>query len=157
MIDLLKQWNDKHDIWSLFSDFIFVFGVLVLDWNPVFLILLFIIDTIVMLVFANILFYKEYFDFVKSIGFLLISFTMTSFLIAIYFIVCDNAEDHNIPSVKSLSEISYILPFILISSGLNHYTTYSNSIQKMKEGTYSSEFIKHVFLRYIFMILLSLL
>lgn len=47
---------------------------------------------------------------------------------------------------------SYILPFILVSSGLNHYSAFSKSLEKLKTGTYKGQFIKHFFLKNLFII-----
>jgi hypothetical protein len=152
MVTLLKTWNDKYDFWSFFSDFIFVFGVFILGWNPVLLILLYIIDLLVMLLFTIILFHIESKDWVKTIGFLFLSFMVVSFSIAFYSIIEGMVESLELEINTDPSQIinSYILPIILVSSGLNHYAAFSESLQKMKEGTYKSTFIKHFFLKYVF-------
>ncbi|PCJ23751.1 MAG: hypothetical protein COA97_11050 [Flavobacteriales bacterium] len=158
MLSLLKTWNNKYDLWSFFSDFIFVFGVLVLGWNPVLLILLYIIDLLVMLLFTIILFHIESKDIVKTIGFLFLSFVVVSCSVAFYIVVQGMVESLELAINTNPSQIinSYVLPIILVSSGLNHYAAFSESLQKRKEGTYKSTFIKHFFLKYVFLMVLIL-
>lgn len=158
MLALLKTWNTKYDLWSFFSDFIFVFGVLVLGWSPVLLILLYIIDTAVMLLFTFILFHKENKDWIKTIGFLIFSPMLLGFMAAFYWTIMQFIEEleleESINADPSQIINSYILPIILVSSGLNHFAAYGESLQKMKDGTYKSTFIKHFFLRYVFIMAL---
>lgn len=160
MLDLLKTWNTKYDLWSFFSDFIFVFGVLVLDWSPILLILLLIIDTAVMLLFVNILFHLENKDWIKTIGFIIISPLFLGILVGLYATLMEFIEDLNLDEVINADPTqvinSYILPIILVSSGLNHYFEFSGSLLKMKEGSYKSTFIKHFFLKYIFIMAIIL-
>ena len=154
MLTFLKTWNNKYDLWSFFSDFIFVFGVLVLGWSPILLILLLIIDTAVMLIFVNILFHLENKDWIKTIGFIIISPLFLGILAGLYDTLMDFIEDLGIDNLINAdpSQVinSYILPMILVSSGLNHYAEFDRSLHKMKEGTYQSTFIKHFFLKYLF-------
>jgi hypothetical protein len=160
MLAILKIWNDKYDIWSFFSDFIFVFGVLVLGWSPILLILLLIIDTAVMLLFVNILFHLENKDWIKTIGFIIFSPMFLGILVGLYSTLMKFIEDVDLDEVINAdpSQIinSYILPIILVSSGLNHYAEFDRSLHKMKEGTYNSTFIKHFFLKYIFIMVIIL-
>lgn len=156
MLSILKTWNNKYDLWSLFSDFIFVFGVFILGWNPALLILLYIIDLLVMLLFTIVLFHIESKDLVKTFGFLFLSFVVISFLLAFYAVIEGMVESLELDINTNPAQIinSYILPIILVSSGLNHYADFSESLQKMKDGTYKSTFIKHFFLKYVFLMAL---
>jgi hypothetical protein len=160
MIEFLKKWNSKYDLWSFFSDFIFVFGVLILDWSPVLLILLLIIDTSVMLLFVNILFHKENKDWIKTIGFIILSPLFLGLLAGLYDTLMRFIEDIHLEEIiiADPSQIfnSYILPIVLVSSGLNHYAEFDKSLHKMKNGTYNSSFIKHFFLKYIFVMVIIL-
>lgn len=161
MLNQIKIWNEKYDLFSFFSDFIFVFGVLVLGWSPVLLILLFIIDTAVMLLFTVILFHKESKDIIKSIGFVIISPMFIGLLFVLYMTIMDFVEEIEMDKIINTDPTqiinSYILPIILVSSTLNHYAAYGQSLQKMKEGTYSSTFIKHFFLRLVFIMAMMLI
>jgi hypothetical protein len=163
MIALLKTWNDKYDFWSFFSDFIFVFGVIILDWNPILLVFLFVIDSGVMSLFSNILFFLEYKSFIKSFGFLMASTLMLFCMLALFQSIfqfmrelgIEGMEDRNTwetlaAYIQPVLQF-HVLPIVLISSGLNHYAAFDESLQKRKEGTYSSSFIKHFFLRYVFL------
>jgi hypothetical protein len=157
MVSLLKKWNDKYDIWSFFSDFLFVFGVLVLDWSPILLILLLIIDITVMLLFVNILIYLELKDFLKTFIFLTISPFFIAPVVAMYLSLPKFLEDIHMDKIINSDPAqiinSYILPFILVSSALNHYSAFSKSLERIKKGTYKGQFIKHFFLKNIFAIL----
>jgi len=169
MLYFLKTWNDKYDFWSLFSDFIFVFGYLALDWDPILLVFLFIIDSGVMSMFANILFYLEEKSLFSSFGFLMISILMLFGMLGIFESIFQFMKELQIEGMEKNKPFeamqvyvlpvlsSYILPIILVSSGLNHYATFSESLQKMKNDTYTSTFIKHFFLRYLFLVLITLL
>jgi hypothetical protein len=169
MLDLLKLWNSKYDFWSLLSDFIFVFGVIILDWNPILLVFLFIVDSGVMSLFANILFFLEYKDFIRSFGFIIISIVMLLGMLALFqsifqFMLELQMEEMNGLNTWEASYLyvspvlqSYILSLILVSSGLNHYSAFDESLHKRKEGTYNSTFIKHFFLRYVFLMGIILL
>jgi len=161
MFELLKNWNNKYDLWSFFSDFIFVFGVLILDWSPVLLILLLIIDTAVMLLFVNILLHIENKDWIKTFGFFFFfSPLILGLLVGLYATLMDFIEKIHLDDViiADPSQVinSYILPIILVSSGLNHYAEFDRSLHKIKEGTYKSTFIKHFFLKYIFIMAIIL-
>lgn len=160
MIGILNRWNDRYDLWSLFSDFIFVFGVLVLGWSPILLFLLLIIDTAVMLLFVNILFHLENKDWIKTIGFIFISPIFLGILVGLYDTVMRFIEKVNLDDIINAdpSQIinSYILPIVLVSSVLNHYAEFDRSIEKMKKGTYRSSLIKHFFLKYIFIMVIIL-
>lgn len=155
MLKKFNSWNNKYDLWSLFSDFFFLFGILFLGWSPVLLVLWFIIDTLVMLIFTWILFHKESNDWTKTIGFGIIAFVIVSFLLAFYNLIMGHIEDidmgHLVNTDPSQILNSYIFPFALCSMGLNHYAEFERSLYKMKVGTYKSGFIKRFFMRYILM------
>jgi len=151
---ILKNWNDKYDLWSFLTDFMFVFGVLFLDWSPVLLILLLMIDTSVMIIFANILFYFETKDPIKTFAFFI---SIPFFLIppiGMYAALMEFIEDLYLQDTINADPFqilnSYILPFILVSSGLNHYASFDRSLLKLKKGTYKGQFIKLFFLRIVF-------
>jgi len=151
MFEFIKNWNDKYDLWSLITDFIFVFGVFVLNWNPILLIILFMLDTGIMYLFALILFHKESKNWVNTFGFALLGFVIISFLLAFHGIVMGLAEDFKmLPAESIFGDHSYVLPLIFTSSFLVHYAEFDKDINAMKDGTYKSSFIKHFFLRYIF-------
>lgn len=150
----LKEWNEKYDIWSLLSDFFFLFGVFVLDWNPILLIAYFMIDTATMSVFAIVLFYKESSSWKHILGFVFIVFTTLVFMLAIYDSVLQYIE--NLDKLNVITETidlnnlfnPVVIPLMLCFSALAHYAEYSSDLQRMRSGTYSSSFIKHFFLRY---------
>ena len=139
MLEKLKHWNNKYDIWSFFTDFMFVFGVLVFDWSPVLLILLLIIDITVMLLFVNILIYLEVRDFLKTFIFLTISPFFVAPVVAMYLTLPKFLVDIHMDKVINADPAqiinSYILPFILVSSALNHYAAFSRSLERIKKGT----------------------
>lgn len=151
----LKEWNEKYDIWSLLSDFFFLFGVFVLDWNPILLIAYFMIDTAAMSVFAIILFYKEKKDWIHTIGFVFAVLIVLACMLGIYSGVLqfiDDLDKLHIP----VEQIDFshlfnpiVIPLILSFSGLTHYAEYQEDIRRMREGTYSSSFIKHFGMRYL--------
>lgn len=153
MVEKFKSWNEKYDLWSLFSDFFFLFGILFLDWSPILLILWFIIDTLVMLGFVWILFHKENNDWIKTFGFGFLAFGIVCFLIAFYNGIIGHITDleteHMVRSDPSHILNLYILPFALCVMGLNHYAEFQRSLYKMKNGTYKSGFIKRFFMRYL--------
>lgn len=149
----IKSANDKYDIWSLFSDFFFLVGVFVLDWNPVLLIIWYMIDTVCMLLFGIILVHKESSDWMDTVIFVTISPMMIFLLFGLYrgvedFIVELKMEDQVI-SDPNLVINSYLLPIMLVCSTLGHYAEYSKDIERMNNGTYNSAYLKHFFLRYI--------
>lgn len=156
MFKTLKKWNEKYDIWSFITDFMFVFGVLVFDWSPILLILLLIIDTSLMLLFVNILIYLETKDIIKTVGFILVSPFFLIPVVAMFLSLNKFVEEINMEDIINVdpSQIinSYILPFILVSSALNHYAAFSNSLDRIKNKTYTGQFIKHFFLKNIFII-----
>lgn len=160
MLSLLKEWNNKYDLWSLFTDFMFVFGVLVFDWSPILLILLLIVDVSVMLLFTNILFYLETKDFLKTFVFITISPFFLLPVILMYLSLPKFLEDVHLDNIINSDPFqiinSYILPFILVSSCLNHYAEFSKSLEKIKRKTYTGQFIKHFFLKNIFIIVVIL-
>jgi len=57
-ISRLHQWAAEKDVYSLLNDFFFVFGVLFFDWNPVLIILWFMVDQAFMGGFVIALSYK---------------------------------------------------------------------------------------------------
>ena len=153
IVEKLKEWNAKFDIWSLFSDFFFLFGVFFLGWNPVLLIVWFMIDTSSMLFFAIILFHKERKSWIDTIGFLIISPMFVFFQGALYnsvikFIKDVGLEDQiNADPTQLINPI--LFPLIISFSILNHYASYSLELRRFENGTYNGAFIKHFFLRYI--------
>lgn len=150
----LRRWNEEYDIWSLLSDFFFLFGVFVLDWNPILLIAYFMIDTATMSLFAIILFYKERNDWIHSFGFIFIVFLMLVFMLAIYNSVLQYIDDLaklDIPTQAIDPTHLFnpvVIPLVLCFSALTHYAEYESDLQRMKLGTYNSSFIKHFILRY---------
>ena len=106
-----------------------------------------------MLIFTWILFHKESNNWIYTIGFSTIALVVVTTLIAIYnvimFYIEDIEMDHivNADPTQILNPI--ILPFALCSMGLNHYAGYARSLDKMKNGTYQSGFIKRFFMRHI--------
>lgn len=151
----LKRWNEEYDIWSLLSDFFFLFGVFVLDWNPILLIAYFMIDTATMSFFAIILFYKEKSDWINTIGFTFSVFVVLAAMLAIYnsvLIYIEELEKLNIPTQPIDPTHLFnpvVIPLILCFSALTHYAEYKEDIQRMKLGTYKSSYIKHFGLRYL--------
>ncbi len=151
---IFKVWNTKYELWALLTDFIFVVGVLVLDWSPVLLILLLMIDTGVMVLFANILFYFETKDSIRTFLFFI---SIPIFLIppiGMYAAMIEFIEDIHLQNEINADPYqiinSYILPIVLVSSGLNHYANFYKGLKKIKNGTYKGKFIKLFFLRIVF-------
>lgn len=150
-----KKWNERFDIWSLSADVFFLFGVFVLDWNPVLLIAYFIIDTAAMSVFAIILFYKEKKDWIYTLGFIFCVFVILSSMLALYnniLLYIDELTKLAIPT-RSIdhSELfnPIVIPLILCFSALAHHAEYAADLQRMRKGTYKSSYIKHFGLRFI--------
>ncbi len=160
IVKIIRAWNTKYDIFSIISDFIFVFGVLVLDWSPILLFFLLIVDTSLMLFFVNILFFLEYKDPIRSIGFLITSGFLFAFLFIIYYSIMDFIEEVELENYIHADPWqiinSYVFPLVLVSSYLNHHAEFRRSIYKMKHGNYNSSFIKHFFKRYLFIMGLAL-
>jgi len=160
MLNIIKQWNEKYDAWSFFSDFLFVFGVLVLDWSPILLIILLIVDTIVMLFFVHVLYYLETKDWIRTISFVLFYPLFISLFVGMYVALIKLVETVELDGVINTDPFqilnSYILPIILVSSALNHYADFSRSVAEMKAGIYIGTFIKHFFLRFVFIIAIFL-
>ena len=154
----LNKWNQKFDIWSFFSDFFFLFGVLFLGWNPVLLILWLMIDTAVMLFFVTILFHQERKDWMETIFFIFMSPIFLGILAALYIGLQDFIIDLNMEKIVNADPTqlfnSILLPIILSFSALNHYSEYKEDRNRMLNGTYKSSFIKHFFLRYVILIIL---
>jgi len=149
----IRSWNSKYDIWSLFSDFFFIIGVFLFDWNPVLLILWFMVDSSAMIFFGIILFKKEGNDWVTTIGFSISSFLIICMLAGLYSGVESFIEDLNMEDMIKTdpSQIlnPVILPIVLCCSILNHHSHYIEELIRMNNGTYNSTYIKHFYLRYI--------
>lgn len=149
----VKIWNDRFDLWSFISDFFFVIGVFVLNWNPITLILWFMIDVASMLFFGNILFYKESKDKILTVGFIAVSAIILAFLVGLYSGVVKFIDDLNLTDVVNTDPSQLInpiiLPIILSFSTLNHAAAYYDELRRMEDGTYNSMFIKHIFIRYL--------
>jgi len=156
IFSILNKWNQKFDIWSFFSDFFFLFGVLFLGWNPVLLILWFMIDTAVMLFFVTILFHLERKDWIDTVFFVLISPMFIGMLVALYIGVQDFILELEMENVVNADPTqlfnSLLLPLILSFSALNHYSEYKEERKRRLNGTYRSSFIKHFFLRYVLLV-----
>ena len=154
----LTEWNAKFDIWSFFSDFFFLFGVLFLGWNPVLLILWFMIDTGVMLFFVTILFHQERKDWMDTVFFIFISPLFIGILVAFYIGIQDFIIDLKMEEIVNADPTqlfnSVLLPLILSFSALNHYSEYQEDRKRMLNGTYKSGFLKHFFLRYFLLVFL---
>lgn len=113
------------------------------------------VDTATMSVFAIILFYKEKKDWIYTIGFVFAVFIVLACMLGIYSGILqfiDDLDKLHIP----VEQIDFshlfnpiVVPLILSFSGLTHYAEYQEDIQRMKEGTYSSSFIKHFGMRYL--------
>ena len=161
MLNILNQWNEKYDAWSLLSDFLFVFGVLVLDWSPILLIILLIIDTSVMLLFVHILYYLESKDWIRTISFILFYPLFIGLFIGLYAALMKLVEDVKLDSIINTDPFQilnpYILPIILVSSALNHYIDFTKGVNEIKAGIYVGTFIKHFFLRFVFIISIFLI
>ncbi len=162
IVGKIKELNAKFDIWSLFSDFFFVIGVVVFGWNPVLLILWFMIDTCTMLIFANILIHKDKKgDWVDTAMFIIISPFLVFMLLGLYrgvesFIVELNMQEVVI-SDPNLVFGSYLFPIMLVCSSLGYYSEFRDDLLRMKNGTYAHSFLKHFFLKYILFFALILL
>lgn len=153
LLDKIKELNARYDIWSLFSDFFFIIGVVAFNWNPVLLILWFMVDTIGMLFFGVILFHKENKSWISTIGFILVSFFFIGLLIGLYSGIVKFIKDLHMEDLINTDPFQIInpviLPIILSCSILSHQASYSTELQRMKDGTYKSAYLKHFFLRYI--------
>lgn len=156
----LKRWNDQYDFWSLLSDFFFLFGVLLFDWNPVLLILWFMIDTGTMLFFGVILFYKEKEEIISTIG-----YTITSLMLIIIMAALYGAVERHIVELKMEKLVNtdpsqifnpVVLPIVLSCCILSHHAEYVNELKRMEAGTYNSSYLKHFYLRYLLVNLIIL-
>jgi len=153
LIDKLKAWNVKYDIWSFSSDFFFILGVLLFNWNPVLLILWFMVDTSTMIFFGIILFRKEGNDWVGTVGFIITSFIVVGLLACLYMgvekFIIELKMEELINSDPSQIINPIVLPIVLSCSILSHHAQYVQELKRMKEGTYTGAYLKHFFLRYI--------
>jgi hypothetical protein len=109
-----------------------------------------------MLLFTNILFYLETKDWIRTIAYFLATPFFLIPVVTMYLSLpkfLENVDlDKIINSDPTQITNSHILPFILVSSGLNHYAAFSKSLDRMKEGTYKGQFLKHFFLKNLFII-----
>ena len=157
-----KEWNDKYDFWFLLSEFFFLFGVLLFNWNPVLLILWFMVDTASMLFFGVILFYKEKEDAISTVGFTISSLLMIAIMAALYSgvegYIVELKMEKLVNSDPSQIFNPVVLPIVLSCCILGHHAEYKKELQRMDEGTYNSSYLKHFYLRYILvnMIILSM-
>ena len=118
------------------------------------------IDTAAMLIFGNILFYKENKDLISSIGFIFVSILIIGLLGGVYSGIVDFVEDLEMEELINTDPMQIInpilLPLILSFSILNHHADYQNELDRMRDGTYKSAFLKHIFLRYLLISVLSI-
>lgn len=105
-----------------------------------------------MLVFTTIIFHKENTSWIYTVAFLTIVLVLVYFMTMFYGIIENlvrnlKLEDaiHTHPS-QILNPV--ILPVLLCTSALTHYTPFKEDLERMKSGSYQSLFIRHFFLRY---------
>ena len=149
----LHQWASKKDFYSLLNDFFFVFGVLIFDWNPVLIILWYMIDQAFMGLFVILLGLKEgKAGWLESIAGSWIVIALTLLLISFYGSVETFVED-----LKFLNEYDtspsqiinpVIFPFLASFTILNHLREYQLEVERIRNGSYDHRFMRHYFVRY---------
>ncbi|MFT6166248.1 MAG: hypothetical protein ACJAV5_000133 [Vicingaceae bacterium] len=152
LIEKLRQLNSKFDVWSFLTDFFFLVGFFALDWNPILLIVWYMVDTSVMLLFAIIITHISSKDWLDTFAFIVLApifiFIMFGLLHAVNELIVELRLQNEVVSDPRLVFNSFLFPIMLICSGLNYFTEFQNDKIKIENNTYKHDFLKHFFLRY---------
>jgi len=148
------QWASKKEAYSLLNDFFFVFGVLLFDWNPVLIILWFMVDQAFMGGFVIILFHKEPKSKLYELPVTIIIVGLfISAMAMFYWQVVEFLDEikvmHLVNPDPSQILNPVILPFLGTFSILNHHREYQEDLKKIASGKYERQFIRHFFSRYL--------
>lgn len=111
------------------------------------------LDTAAMIIFGVILFKKEGNDWITTTGYIIMCLIVVFLLAALYTGVQDFIEDLKMEDVVNSDPLQIlnpvVLPIVLTCSILAHHAEYVQELKRMKEGTYTSSYLKHFFIRYI--------
>lgn len=157
MISQIKKYNQilnrRFDLWSFTYDFLFLLGTFLFDWNPILLVVWFMIDTCTMLILGIHIFYKEnksYFDAFLYICFIFFFLgIMYALFLGIKKFVFDLEMEDEVNTDLTQIINPIFLPIILVCSLLSHVEEYHRELERFEKGTYNGQYFKHFGKRYV--------
>ena len=129
-----------------------IVGILAFDWNPILLILYFMIDTAVMAFYGIPLYFKLFKDLTERIACMVIVPVVILTLPFLYLslevlIKALKLEDiYNTDPSQIINPI--LLPTLLSCSALAHYAEYLEALNRIGNNSFKAGYFKHFFLRY---------
>lgn len=148
---ILKAYH-QIDLWSLIFDLVLIVGILAFNWNPILLILYFMLDTAVMALYGVPLYFKLFKDTTERIACLVIVPTVVLTLPFLYLsleVLIKSLKLEHIYNTDPSQLINPILlPTLLSCSALAHYAEYLEAMHRIETNTFKASFFKHFFLRY---------